>query len=228
MLSTHAFGALAALAVAFGASPAFANEAPAPAAATQVSVVTASAAATPATNGDAEYAQLFNSWKSLDSGLPHTGVIAAPAASASVPNGLPLARAILTSNYGMRTHPILGGARKHEGIDLAAPRGTPVYAPADGTVERASWFSSYGNFIEIDHGGSMETRYGHLSGYAVAAGDHVTKGQLIGYVGTTGRSTGPHLHYEVRVGGAAVDPTPYLADTQLALSNDPNLGRGGR
>lgn len=227
MLSTHAFGALATAMLAIGASPALASEAPAPGAATQVSMVSAGSAATPAATGDSEYAQLFNSWKSLDSGVPHTGVIAAPAASASIPSGLPLARAVLTSNYGMRIHPVLGGARKHEGIDLAAPRGTPVYAPADGTVERASWFSSYGNFIEIDHGGSMETRYGHLSGYAVAAGDHVTKGQLIGYVGTTGRSTGPHLHYEVRVAGAAVDPTRYLADTQLALSNDPKLGRGG-
>lgn len=228
MLSTHAFGAVAALAMAIGATPALANEAPAPATAAQVSVVTASAAATPAATGDAEFAQLFSSWKSIDGdGVSHPAQTAAPTASASIPNGMPLARAVLTSNYGMRVHPILGGPRKHEGIDLAAPRGTPVYAPADGVVEKASWFSSYGNFIEIDHGGSMETRYGHLSGYAVAAGDHVTKGQLIGYVGTTGRSTGPHLHYEVRVGGAAVDPTPYLADTQLALSNDPKLGRGG-
>jgi murein DD-endopeptidase MepM/ murein hydrolase activator NlpD len=161
--------------------------------------------------GDEEFTQLFASWKSLDSG---TGIVTAPAAaraSVSVPSRSPLAAMVLTSGYGMRTHPVLGGRRNHKGLDLAAPMGTPVYAPADGLVARADWFSSYGNYIQIEHGGELQTRYGHLSGFAVHAGDRVHKGDLIGYVGTTGRSTGPHLHYEVRVAGEAVDPTPYLA-----------------
>ena len=139
---------------------------------------------------------------------------------------MPLARALMTSDYGMRTHPVLGGRRNHKGIDLAQPTGTPVYATADGIVSKAEPFSSYGNYIQIEHGGELQTRYAHLSGYAVAAGEQVSKGQLIGYVGTTGRSTGPHLHYEVRVAGEAVDPRPYMVDTQFAVA-DPSLGAGG-
>jgi murein DD-endopeptidase MepM/ murein hydrolase activator NlpD len=113
----------------------------------------------------------------------------------------------------MRTHPVLGGARAHKGIDLAAPVGTPVYATADGIVERADWFSSYGLYVAIEHGSNLETRYAHMSRLAVAAGERVKKGEVIGYVGSTGRSTGPHLHYEVRVSGAAVNPIPYMAET---------------
>jgi len=163
----------------------------------------------PLGKGDDEFTQLFASWKSLDNG---TG-IAMPAArpSVSVPSRSPLASMTLTSGYGMRNHPVLGGRRNHKGLDLAAPMGTPVYAPADGLVARADWFSSYGNYIQLEHGGELQTRFGHLSGFAVHAGDTVHKGDLIGYVGSTGRSTGPHLHYEVRVAGEAVDPTPYLA-----------------
>ena len=220
----HVLGAFAAVALAAASSPALANET---ATATQISAVTAAA---PAASGDAEFAQLFASWKSLDHvGASAGQVVATPLGKVSVPSGLPLARATMTSHYGMRTHPVLGGRRMHDGVDLAAPRGTPVYAPADGYVQKASAFGSYGNFIEIEHGGNIETRYGHLSGYAVAAGDQVHKGQLIGYVGSTGRSTGPHLHYEVRVAGEVVDPMPYLAsDTQLAVNEtDPKLGRGG-
>ncbi len=136
----------------------------------------------PLGKGDEEFSQLFASWKSLDSG---TGV-ATPAArpAVSVPSRSPLALMTLTSGFGMRTHPVLGGRRNHKGIDLAAPSGTPVYAPADGLVARADWFSSYGNYIQLEHGGQLQTRYGHLSGFAVHAGDTVHKGDLIGYVGT--------------------------------------------
>jgi murein DD-endopeptidase MepM/ murein hydrolase activator NlpD len=222
MLSFNALGALVAAALAVVSSPALANET---ATAAQISAVPA---ANPAATGDAEFAQLFASWKSFDGdSVAKPGQFAVTMGKASMPSGMPLGRSILTSSYGMRTHPVLGGTRKHEGIDLAAKTGTPVYAPADGLVTRASVFGSYGNFIQIQHGADMETRYGHLSGYAVAAGQQVHKGDLIGYVGTTGRSTGPHLHYEVRVAGASVDPTPYLADTQLALNTDQSLGRGG-
>jgi murein DD-endopeptidase MepM/ murein hydrolase activator NlpD len=140
----------------------------------------------------------------------------APMRSVSIPSRAPLAAASLTSSYGMRDHPVLGGRRDHKGIDLAAPTGTPVYATADGVVGRADWFSSYGLFISIAHGGELETRYAHLSRLNVAPGQSVRKGELIGYVGSTGRSTGPHLHYEVRVGGQAVNPMPYMAENSAA------------
>jgi murein DD-endopeptidase MepM/ murein hydrolase activator NlpD len=209
-------GALAALAL---ANPAMANET---ATSTQITGAIDTANAAPAT-GDREFAELYASWRSMD----RTGIAApAPIAGISVPSRMPLERATLTSDYGMRTHPVLGGRRNHKGIDLAAPSGTPVYASADGVVGKAEWFSSYGNYIQIEHGGEMQTRYAHLSGYAVAAGEQVRKGQLIGYVGSTGRSTGPHLHYEVRVAGAAVDPTPYMVETEIASVNS-TLGQGG-
>ena len=205
-------GILAAMAL---TTPAMANET---AATTQITGAVDAAKAAPGT-GDREFAELFASWRSMDK----TGVAApAPIPSISVPSRSPLDQAMLTSDYGMRTHPVLGGRRSHKGIDLAQPTGTPVYATADGIVSKAERFSSYGNYIQIEHGGELQTRYAHLSGYAIAAGEQVRKGQLIGYVG----STGPHLHYEVRVAGNAVDPTPYMVDTQLA-SADSTLGRGG-
>ena len=209
-------GALAAIAL---TNPAMANET---ATATQMTGAIDTAKAAQG-GGDREFAELFASWRSMDK----TG-IAAPAsiAGVSVPSRMPLDDATLTSDYGSRIHPVLGGRRNHNGVDLAQPTGTPVYATADGIVSKADYWGSYGNYIQIEHGGEMETRYAHLSGYAVAAGEQVRKGQLIGFVGSTGRSTGPHLHYEVRVAGQAVDPTPYMVETRLA-SADPTLGRGG-
>jgi murein DD-endopeptidase MepM/ murein hydrolase activator NlpD len=175
--------------------------------------------ASPLGKGDEEFSQLFANWRSLDNGSG----FAAPAIAApvSIPSRMPLESMVLTSSYGMRNHPILRKRAQHKGVDLAAPTGSPVYATADGIVAKAEWFGSYGNYIQIEHGGELQTRFGHLSGYAVQAGDRVHKGDLIGYVGTTGRSTGPHLHYEVRVAGEAVDPIPYLdgevSAEQLAL-----------
>jgi len=217
MLFKLGLGALAALAM---TNPALANET---AATTQIS----SAASTQgAATGDREFAELFASWKSMDT--PGAITAEAPIAAVSVPSRMPLESAMLTSDYGMRTHPVLGGRRNHKGVDLAQPTGTPVYATADGVVSMAERFSSYGNYIQIEHGGEIQTRYAHLSGYAVAAGQQVTKGQLIGFVGSTGRSTGPHLHYEVRIAGDAVDPRPYMVDTQLAVAAaNAALGRGG-
>lgn len=162
--------------------------------------------------GDARYQQLFASWEALEErGEDATTV----SATVSVPSIMPLQDAKLTSGFGMRTHPVLGGRRSHKGIDLAAPTGTPIYATADGIVDRAEWFSSYGLFIEIEHGAELETRYAHMSRLAVSAGQRVQKGDLIGYVGSTGRSTGPHLHYEVRVSGVAVNPIPYMVDAPV-------------
>lgn len=121
-------------------------------------------------------------------------------------DGRPLARMALTSGFGMRSHPVLGGVRMHSGIDLAAPAGSPVYATAGGTVSFANWSGGYGLLVAIDNGGQVQTRFGHLSRIFVTPGQTVSKGQIVGLVGSTGRSTGPHLHYEVRRGGAAVNP----------------------
>lgn len=188
--------------------------------------------------GDARFKSLFNSWTQMERTSPTLGGEEAvtaysspvPMTGISVPSRMPLEGAALTSGFGMRTHPVLGGRRQHHGIDLAAPTGTPVYATADGIVGRADWYSNYGLYISINHGGAMETRYAHLSRLAVAAGDNVKKGDLIGYVGSTGRSTGPHLHYEVRVEGIAVNPIPYMVESeaQLAYARDARLtGQGG-
>jgi murein DD-endopeptidase MepM/ murein hydrolase activator NlpD len=158
-------------------------------------------------NGDAEFHQLFASWRSLDHG---GSIAAAPSNTGSIPSLMPVPMTRLTSAFGMRWHPVLGGHRPHMGVDLAGPVGTPVHATGDGVIGRADWFSSYGLFVEIEHGGQMETRYGHMSRLNVAAGQFVHRGDVIGYIGTTGRTTGPHLHYEVRVNGVAVNPMPYL------------------
>jgi murein DD-endopeptidase MepM/ murein hydrolase activator NlpD len=189
-------------------------------------------------NGDTRFKSLFASWTAIEKTTPTVGAVEAPTAYSSpvptrgisVPSRMPLEGAALTSGFGMRTHPVLGGRRQHTGIDLAAPTGTPVYATADGIVSRADWYSSYGLYISVEHGASMQTRYAHLSRLAVAAGDSVKKGDLIGYVGSTGRSTGPHLHYEVRVEGLAVNPIPYMVESeaQLAYARDARLtGAGG-
>ena len=188
--------------------------------------------------GDARFKSLFSSWTAMERTSPTLGTGAEvtaysspiPQRAVSVPSRMPLEGAALTSGFGMRTHPVLGGRRAHTGIDLAAPTGTPVYATADGVVSRADWYSSYGLYISVEHGASMQTRYAHLSRLAVAAGDSVKKGDLIGYVGSTGRSTGPHLHYEVRVEGLAVNPIPYMVESeaQLAYARDARLtGAGG-
>nr|WP_246543804.1 M23 family metallopeptidase [Novosphingobium profundi] len=176
---------------------------------------------------DEQFRSLFSSWQNYE----ETGLAAAkPKAQVgaippvSIPSRNPLNHSIATSDFGMREHPILGRRMGHKGIDLAAPTGTPVYAPADGLVSRASMFSSYGLFISIEHGGELETRYGHLSRLNVAEGQMVHKGDLIGFVGTTGRSTGPHLHYEVRVDGVAVNPVPYMQSGIAATEGDAKGG----
>jgi murein DD-endopeptidase MepM/ murein hydrolase activator NlpD len=98
----------------------------------------------------------------------------------------------------------------HEGLDIAASYGAPISAASSGTVIYAGWMGGYGNLVVIDHGGGLATAYGHQSSIAVSSGSQVSQGQTIGYVGSTGHSTGPHLHFEVRVNGAAVDPMGYL------------------
>ena len=159
-----------------------------------------------------------------------------------------LAFSRVSSGFGGRFHPLLKNWRQHTGVDFAAPRGTPIWATADGTVEFAGVKGGYGNMIEIRHSGGITTLYGHLSGFAssVRRGTRVSQGQTIGYVGATGWATGPHLHYEFKVSGIHQDPQrvalpkaeplaqKYLASfkqsaaqqgEQLALLRDTRFGR---
>lgn len=118
----------------------------------------------------------------------------------------PVEAARITSGFGMRMHPILGYTRMHQGIDFGAPIGTPVLAAGDGVVSKAQWDSGYGRWLEIRHSGGWSTGYGHLSGWAVKPGEMVHQGQLVAYVGNTGQSTGPHLHYEIIKDGIKINP----------------------
>ena len=119
---------------------------------------------------------------------------------------MPVVGGHITSGFGMRRHPILGYSRLHAGIDFGAAYGSPIYAVSDGTVVFAGWHGGHGNFVKLEHGGGFGTGYGHMSRIAVAPGARVHAGQVIGYVGSTGVSTGPHLHYELYRGGAPVNP----------------------
>ncbi|WP_225207403.1 M23 family metallopeptidase [Novosphingobium huizhouense] len=124
----------------------------------------------------------------------------------------------VTSGFGLRRHPILGFVRMHAGIDFAAAWGSPIYAATDGRVSFAGWHGGHGNYVRLDHGGGIGTGYGHMSRIAVVPGMTVRRGQVIGYVGSTGLSTGPHLHYELYRGGQVVDPASvrFLARRQAA------------
>ncbi len=128
----------------------------------------------------------------------------------------------LSSGYGMRRHPVLGYNKKHTGVDFAAPRGTPILAAGDGVIERIGRFGTYGKYVRIRHNGSYSTAYAHLSRYAkgMRNGKRVRQGQVIGYVGSTGRSTGPHLHYEVLKGGKQVNPMRLKLPTRQKLAGD--------
>ena len=118
----------------------------------------------------------------------------------------PVDGARITSGFGLRLHPILGFTRMHQGIDFAAPVGTPVFAAGDGVVSEQRWAGGYGRWLKIQHNAQWSTGYGHLSGWAVHAGEHVHQGQVVAYVGSTGESTGPHLHYEVILNGQKINP----------------------
>ncbi len=162
---------------------------------------------------DPTFKALFNSWKKLDT--LQDGVVA-------VPSDKPVRNAAFTSSYGVRSDPFQGRAAMHAGIDLAGPIGTPIYATADGLVSDAAWNSGgYGNLVKMDHGRGIETRYGHLSAILVRPGQRVKRGDMIGRMGSTGRSTGSHLHYEVRIDGRAVNPIPFMKSTDyiVALRN---------
>ena len=140
---------------------------------------------------------------------------AARAAISLVPVASPARGARLTSRFGNRRDPFTRRTAFHSGIDYAAPIGHPVYAPADGVVSSARRAGGYGLMIEIDHPNGLSTRFAHLSGMMVSAGDRVRAGEQIGRIGSTGRSTGPHLHYEIRRGSRAIDPMPFVQAGQV-------------
>jgi murein DD-endopeptidase MepM/ murein hydrolase activator NlpD len=163
-------------------------------------------------NADPRFRELFASWRRMEQ--LEQAVIA-------IPSARPIETSVnFTSGYGVRSDPFGRGARMHGGIDLAGPTGTPIYATADGIVGRSEWNNGgYGNLVEVNHGQGIQTRYGHMSRRLVEAGTRVRRGQLIGLMGSTGRSTGSHLHYEVRIDGRAVNPIPFMqsATTLVAL-----------
>ena len=163
-----------------------------------------------ATKADPTFKSLFTSWKKLDN-IAESAI--------AVPSDKPVKTAEFTSGYGTRTDPFRGGAARHQGIDLAAAYGTPIYATADGVVTDAGYNNGgYGNLVKIDHGRGIETRYGHMSAILVREGQRVVRGQQIGRMGSTGRSTGNHLHYELRIDGRAVNPIPFMKSNDYLLA----------
>jgi murein DD-endopeptidase MepM/ murein hydrolase activator NlpD len=137
---------------------------------------------------------------------------------ASAPSLWPV-QGVVTSSFGQRLDPFNGEGAFHKGIDIATASGTPVRATADGTVIIAAMANGYGREVRIDHGHGIETVYGHMSGFAVITGEEVKRGEVIGYVGSSGRSTGPHLHYEVLIHDNPVNPHKYLRETMTELAS---------
>lgn len=128
----------------------------------------------------------------------------------ALPSTLPATPVLLSSTFGVRADPFTHGAAMHAGLDIKGARGQPIYAAAGGRVVRVGPWSGYGNVVVIDHGQGIETRYGHLSGFTVRPGAVVHAGDQVARMGSTGRSTGNHLHFEVRINGRAVNPRPFL------------------
>lgn len=216
-----ALAAAAAVAINFvGVTPAFADAAEAE---LPVPLAVRYAAKQQTAEGETEqFGKLFKLWKSVErsagpafaqQGADENGQGQKPVSLARLAAPrlrVPVRGFTMTSGFGMRLHPLLGGRRPHLGIDLAARAGAPVFATADGIVSLAGWRGGYGLSVALEHGRGTQTRYGHMSRLNVANGQRVRKGDVIGFVGSTGRSTGPHLHYETRVNGQAVNPLPYI------------------
>lgn len=158
---------------------------------------------------DPQFRALFNSWKRLDQ--LQAGIVA-------IPSMRPVQSLTFTSNFGIRSDPFRGGAAMHAGVDIPGAYATPIYATADAIVGRAGWVGGYGNLVELEHGRGIQTRYGHLSSLLVTPGTRVKRGQLIALMGSTGRSTGTHLHYEVRIDGRAVNPVPFLQTSDYLVA----------
>ncbi len=162
-------------------------------------------------DADPRFRELFASWTRTEQ---------LEQAVVAIPSARPIRTDVnFTSGFGVRSDPFRNRAAMHGGIDLAGPVGTPIYATADGVVGRAEWNNGgYGNLVEINHGQGIQTRYGHLSRISANAGQRVRRGELIGYMGSTGRSTGSHHHYEVRIDGRAVNPIPFMQNNDALAS----------
>ncbi len=169
-------------------------------------------------NADPQFRELFASWRRLEQ--LEQGMVA-------IPSARPVRDSIrFTSAYGVRSDPFRGRAAMHGGIDLAGPVGTPIYATADGIVQRSEYNrGGYGNLVEINHGQGIQTRYGHMSRLIARPGQRVRRGELIGLMGSTGRSTGSHLHYEVRIDGRAVNPIPFMQSNETLLALQERVDR---
>jgi murein DD-endopeptidase MepM/ murein hydrolase activator NlpD len=141
--------------------------------------------------------------------------------SADAPSQWPV-QGIVTSSFGSRLDPFNGEGAFHAGIDIATAKGEAVRAPADGTVLKAGMGNGYGREVVIDHGHGIQTVYAHLSGFAVTEGQDVSRGDILGYVGSSGHSTGPHLHYEVRIHDTPVNPSKYLHSAARQLASNPS------
>lgn len=165
---------------------------------------------------DPRFTELYVNWQRVEQ---------IEQAMASLPAFVPTSNYTLTSSYGVRSDPFHGRRARHAGLDMAGSHGDAIYAAAAGRVVRASWFGAYGNAIDIDHGHGIITRYAHLSKINVKVGQKVTIGQKIAAMGSTGRSTGPHLHYEVRIDGEPVDPRLFIESSTYLLSyHDKKIG----
>ncbi len=170
---------------------------------------------------DPQFRELFNSWRRLDQ---------LQGSIVSIPSAQPVQSVSVTSNFGVRVDPFRGGRAMHSGVDIPGAYGTPIYATADAVVGRTGWIGGYGNLVELEHGKGIQTRYGHLSSILVGPGKRVKRGELIGLMGSTGRSTGNHLHYEVRIDGRAVNPMPFIQTNnyvQAMQRRDSNFALGG-
>lgn len=162
-----------------------------------------------ATLPDSRDAELVRTWQRAE---------AIEGAISSLPAYIPARNYTLTSGFGFRADPFHGRAARHAGLDLAGAHGEPILAAAAGRVVRADRFGAYGLTVDIDHGRGVLTRYAHLSSIRVRTGERVAMGQQIGGMGSTGRSTGTHLHYEVRIDGQPVDPRPFIESSRYLLA----------
>ena len=162
-----------------------------------------------AAGADPKFAELFVNWQRVEQ---------LEDAMASLPSFVPARSYTLTSSYGFRYDPFHGRGAQHAGLDMAGAHGEPIYAAATGRVVRAERYGAYGNTVDIDHGRGIMTRYAHLSSINVSVGDRVEMGQRIAGMGSTGRSTGTHLHYEVRIDGQPVNPRPFIESSRYLLA----------
>jgi murein DD-endopeptidase MepM/ murein hydrolase activator NlpD len=163
---------------------------------------------------DPEFRSMHDSW-GRPGGAPKK-------VDVSIPSINPVEVMRFSSQYGYRTDPFQGRRKNHKGLDIPGPIGTPIYATADGIVGRAQWVSGYGKYVEIEHGNAIQTRYGHLSAMNVVSGQRIKQGDILGFMGSTGRSTGSHLHYEVRIAGEPVNPNSFLAPITAPVAKPTN------